>query len=320
MKNIFIKRHKATIDYKVYAYWFLAPFAAAFLVFQLYPMINTLYNSFVFTFKNGRNVITAPGLSLGNYENYVFGAAGGGEFWQAFIVTIGMWMLNFIPQFLLSLMFAAWFTDKKYSLKGSGFFKFIMFMPNIITAATVSVLFFNLLYGHGPIVALMEKMGWNYDLNSGLTSFVAVAFIQCWMWFGNTMIILISGIMGIKPSLYEAARVDGATSFQQFYKITLPLLKTVIQYVLITSLIGGLQMFDIPYLFNNGGPVITIGNTPIVSTRTIVMLIKKYATPGEAQNFGKAAAYSVMLFIITIIVSSIFYKFTKEEKDRRILY
>lgn len=79
-------------------------------------------------------------------------------------------------------------------------------------------------------------------------------------------------------------------------------------------------MFDIPYLFNNGGPVVTVGDKPIVSTRTVVMLIKKYATPGETQNFGKASAYSVMLFIITITISTIFYKLTKEEKDRRRLY
>lgn len=320
MRNFFIKRHRANISYGMYAYWFLAPFFITFFIFQFYPMLNTFYNSMVFTFKNGRNVFQTAGLSFGNYENYVFGEAGGGEFWQALFITLGMWMLNFIPQFLLSLLLAAWFTDRRFEIKGSGIFKFVMFMPNIITAATVSVLFFNLLYGHGPIVALFNVLGINLDINRGFASFISVAFIQCWMWFGNTMIILISGIMGINPTLYEAARVDGATPFQQFYKVTLPMLKPVIQYVLITSLIGGLQMFDIPYLFNEGGPVVSVGKTPVASTRTVVMLIKKYASPGETQNFGKASAYSVVLFIITIIISCFFYKFTKEEKDRRRLY
>lgn len=315
-----LRKYKNPVEYGYYAYWFLAPFFVAFFIFQFYPMLNTFYNSLVFTFKNGRNVIMAPGLSFGNFENYVFGEAGGGEFWQALIITIIMWVLNFVPQFLISLMFAAWFTDRNYKLGGTKFYKFIMFMPNIITAATVSVLFFNLLYGHGPVVALFEKLGANLDINSGFTSLLAVAFIQFWMWFGNTMIIMISGITGISPTLCEAAKVDGATPFQQFYKITLPLLKPVIQYILITSLIGGLQMFDIPYLFNKGGPVVTIGNTPIVSTRTVVMLIKKYATPGETQNFGKASAYSVVLFLITLVISLIFYKLTAEEKDRRRLY
>lgn len=305
------------VDYGRYAYWFLVPFALAFLIFQFYPMLNTFYNSLVFTFKNGRNVVSAPGLSFGNYENYVFGEAGGGEFWQALIITLVMWMINFIPQFIVSMMFAAWFTDRNYKLKGVKVYRFIMFMPNIITAATVSVLFFNLLYGHGPIVMLFEKMGKTLDINSGWTSLIAVAFIQFWMWFGNTMIIMISGMMGISPTMYEAARIDGATPFQQFYKITLPLLKPVIQYVLITSLVGGLQMFDIPYLFNSGGPIVTIGNTPINSTRTVVMLIKKYATPGETLNFGKASAYSVILFLITLVISIIFYKLTAEHESRK---
>ena len=130
------------------------------------------------------------------------------------------------------------------------------------------------------------------------------------------MLILMSGILGISPSYYEAARVDGATPTQQFWKITLPLLKPVLQFTLVTSLIGGLQMFDVPYLFNSGGPVVCIGDTPIQSTRTVVMLIKKYVSPGEAQNIGKAAAYSVALFVITLILSLLFVKITNKEQRR----
>ena len=75
-------------------------------------------------------------------------------------------------------------------------------------------------------------------------------FIQTWMWFGNTMIMLMSGIQGINPSLFEAASIDGATSGQVFRKITLPLLSPILAYTLVTSMIGGLQMFDIPYLYH----------------------------------------------------------------------
>lgn len=311
------RKYRKSVEYRRFAVYFLMPFFLIFFIFQFYPMLDTVYQSLVFTFKNGRNTFSTPGLSFGNYENYVFGEAGGGEFWQAVLITLAMWMLNFIPQLIVSLMFAAWFTDTVYRLKGVKGYKFIMFMPNIITAATVSVLFFNFFYGHGPIVELFARHGKTIDINKGWTSLMVIAFIQFWMWFGNTMIIIISGIMGLSPSLYEAARVDGATSTQQFFKITLPLLKPVLQYTLVTSLIGGLQMFDIPYLFNSGGPIVTIGDTPVASTRTVVMLIKKYATPGETQNVGKAAAYSVVLFVITFILSIVFYKITSEKKERR---
>ena len=127
------------------------------------------------------------------------------------------------------------------------------------------------------------------------------------------MIVLIAGIMGINPALYEAGMVDGATARQMFFKITVPLLKPILQFTMVTSAIGGLQMYDIPQLFNEGSPVVNIGGANVMSTRTIVMLIKSYINAGAQQNYGRAAAYSVVLFIITLIVSMVFYKLTSEK-------
>jgi multiple sugar transport system permease protein len=135
------------------------------------------------------------------------------------------------------------------------------------------------------------------------------------MWYGNTMIVLIAGIMGISPSLYEAAMVDGATGRQQFFKITLPLLKPILQFTLVTSAIGGLQMYDIPQLFNAGKPVVNFRGKNIDSTTTIVMLIKKYLI-GTTKNVGRASAYSVVLFFITLGVSLIFFFATAEKKKK----
>lgn len=310
------RRRKKSVEVGKYGLYFVTPFFIIFFIFQFYPLLNTIYNSLVFTYKNGRNVISQPGLSFGNYSTYVFGSAGGGEFWQAMGVTIAMWLINFVPQLFVSLLFAAWFTDTVNKIKGVKAYKVIMYMPNIVTAATVSVLFYNMFYGHGPIAELVSMMGGAIDINKGWTSMLIIAFIQFWMWYGNTMLILMSGIMGISPSYYEAARVDGATSMQQFWKITVPLLKPVLQFTLVTSLIGGLQMFDVPYLFNDGGPVVCVGDTPVQSTRTIVMLIKKYVSPGEAQNIGKAASYSVALFVITLILSLVFVRITNKKQRR----
>jgi len=129
------------------------------------------------------------------------------------------------------------------------------------------------------------------------------------MWFGKTTILLMAGMMGIDPSLYEAAQVDGATSTQIFYKITLPLLKPILIYVMITSLIGGLQMFDVPQILTNGT------GDPMRSSMTLIMYLNKHLF---SKNYGLGGALSVFMFIITGILSLIVFKFTgKEDKDGR---
>ena len=291
-----MKKNK-TVEYGKYGLLFLIPFFLVFLVFQLYPLLYTFYNSFIYSAKNGRYVTETVGL--GNFTNYVF-AKTGSEFWQSLMVTVVLWILNFIPQILLALLLAAWFTDIKIKLKGSGIYKVIMYMP--------------------PITTIFKDLGWcdkGGILNHGWASLIIIAFIQFWMWYGNTMIVLCAGILGINPSLYEAASVDGASSKQQFFKITLPLLKPILQYTLVTSAIGGLQMYDIPQLFNEGGPVVVTGSgSSVNSTTTVVMLIKKYVSAGGTQDYGKAAAYSVMLFAFTLIISLLFYRLTAEKSSK----
>ncbi len=309
-----MKKNK-TVEYGKYGLMFLIPFFLIFLIFQLYPLLYTFYNSLIYSAKNGRYMTESFGL--GNFTHYVF-ANTGKEFWNAFLITAVLWILNFIPQILLSLVLAAWFTDIKIKLKGSGIYKVIMYMPNIITAATIAVLFYSMFEVNGPLTTLFRSWGWcgkGGVLNSGWASLGIIAFIQFWMWYGNTMIVLCAGILGINPSLYEAASVDGASSKQQFFKITLPLLKPILQYTLVTSAIGGLQMYDIPQLFNDGGPVVNMNGTNTNSTTTVVMLIKKYVAAGGTQDYGKAAAYSVMLFVITLIISLFFYRLTADKTN-----
>jgi len=305
-----LKKQK-TVEYGKYGVFFIVPFFIVFAIFQLYPLLYTFYCSLDYRAKNGRNEIQEFGL--GNFTNYVFGAMGGGEVWKALCITVVLWVLNFIPQILLSLLLAAWFTDVKYKLKGAGIFKVIMYLPNIITAATIAVLFYAMFSNNGALTQIAKGMGLvgkDGFLDKGWASLIIIAFIQFWMWYGNTMIVLCAGILGINPALYEAAMVDGATSRQTFFKITLPLLKPILQYTLVTSAIGGLQMFDIPLLFNDGGPVVN----GVKSTTTVMMLIKQYATIGNGYtNYGRAAAYSIVLFVVTMAVSLVFYKVTSEK-------
>ena len=315
------KKHK-TVEYGKYGYIFLVPFFLVFLIFQFYPLLYTFYISFiqVKVTGHGKKQTIETLVGFGNYVDYVFGSKGSGEVFKAVIVTIVMWLLNFVPQILLSLLLAAWFTDAFNKLRGEGAYKVIMYMPNIITAATIAVLFYTLFSSDGPVTALIKSVGLMSGdtsiLTSGYASLFIISFIQFWMWYGNTMIVLIAGIMGISPSLYEAAMVDGATPTQQFWFITLPLLKPILQFTLVTSAIGGLQMYDIPQLFNKGGPIVMWNGSAVYSTRTIVMLIKSYIDAGPQQDYGRAAAYSVILFIITLCISMVFYIATSEKKSK----
>ena len=163
-----------------------------------------------------------------------------------------------------------------------------------------------------PINSLLIQMGFITEpykfrsLNVGSTRGL-IAFMNCLMWFGNTTILLMAGMMGIDTSLFEAAEVDGATSTQVFFRITLPLLRPILVYVLITSLIGGLQLFDVPQILTNG-----TGN-PVRSTMTLIMFLNNHL---YSKNYGMAGAVSVVLFIITGILSIVVFKLTGNDKRK----
>jgi multiple sugar transport system permease protein len=115
------------------------------------------------------------------------------------------------------------------------------------------------------------------------------------MWYGYTMIILISGVLGINPELFEAAEIDGATRRQTFFRVTLPNLRTILLFTLVTSLVGGLNMFDVPKLFQNGGPD--------SSTLTSATFIYNQAFSGS-YLYNRASAASLIMFVIIAICSA----------------
>lgn len=274
----------------------------AFLIFQLYPILYTIFLSFT-DLKGWNNEANLVGI-----KNYL-DIAHNEMFRTSIKNTFILWTVNFIPQIGLSLLLAAWFTNIKLKLKGTGFFKVVFYLPNIITAASVAVLFYALFsYPVGPMNLILTKLGileqpFEFFRSVGATRLI-VSFIQFWMWYGQTTIVLISGILSIDKSLFESAMVDGATDGAIFRKITLPLLKPIILYTLVTSLIGGLQMFDIPFLLTNGNPA--------NSVLTITMYIYKQAFTGS-RNFNVAATASVILLLISILLSTLLFNFFREK-------
>lgn len=237
--------HKA-VSYNKWGYIFLIPFVVVYLIFQLVPLISTIYNSFFENYRSGLTQIGPNFVGLANYAKLFQG----GDIWIYFKNTMIMWVMGFIPQILVSLLLAAWFSNPSLRLKGQRFFKTVIYLPNLIMASAFAMLFFTLFADGGPINAMLMQSGilkQAYSFFSHAWSArTLVAVLNFLMWFGNTTILLMAGMMGIDSSLYEAAEVDGATSSQIFRKITLPLLRPILIYVMITSLIGGMQMFDVP--------------------------------------------------------------------------
>jgi len=294
------------VSYNKWGYIFLIPFVVIYLVFQMIPLFTTIYNSF---FENYMSGLKQVGPNFVGIQNYVTIFANG-DIPTYFKNTIIMWILGFIPQILLSLLLGAWFSDTRLRLKCSGFFKTVIYLPNLIMASAFAMLFFTLFADNGPINSLLIQLGFLSEpfkfLQHTASSRGLVAFMNCLMWFGNTTILLMAGMMGIDGSLFEAAQVDGATSTQVFFRITLPLLRPILIYVMITSLIGGLQMFDVPQVLTNGE------GSPMRSSMTLIMYLNKHLF---SKNYGLAGALSVFLFIITGILSLIVYKFSNDKTN-----
>lgn len=288
------------VNYSKYGYIFTFPFVLAFLIFSLYPILYTA----VIGFTDMQGLIPKPVHILDdpfkNFKDLIFENA---SFRKSLLNTGLLWIANFIPQITLALLLTAWFTNKRLNIKGQGAFKVLLYMPNIITASTIAILFSTLFaYPMGPVNSLIQMLGLSdvpiFFLQDKTTARGIVAFIQFWMWYGNTMIILVAGVMGINPALFESSAIDGANGWQTFFRITLPSLRTILLFTLITSMIGGLTMFDIPQLFLLGGPD--------DATLTTSMFIYGQAFKGS-YLYNRAAAASMILFLIAAVLSAILF-------------
>ena len=238
------KRGKV-VRYNKWGYIFLIPFVVVYVLFQLIPLFRTFYYSFFENYRSGLTQIGPNFIGFGNYAKLLSNP----DLWMYTKNTLIMWVLGFVPQIIISLLLGAWFSDPSLRLKGQRFFKTVIYLPNLIMASAFAMLFFTLFSDGGPINEMLMQIGILKEPYQFLTNVWStrglVALMNFLMWFGNTTILLMAGMMGIDTSLFEAAEVDGATSTQVFFKITLPLLKPILIYVMITSLIGGLQMFDV---------------------------------------------------------------------------
>lgn len=287
-----------------YGYIFIAPFIIAFLTFGLYPIVNTFYLSFTDATLMSKSYEV---VGLKNFQ-VLFATP---TFMNAIKNTWLIWLLNFIPQIGVALLLSVWFTSVRLRIKGVGFWRAIYFLPNLLMPASIAALFFSLFGYYGPVNQFMVRMGLLPEamqfLQDATVARGLVIFIQWWMWFGPTIILLMAGMTSIPLSLYESAMIDGATERQMFMYITVPLLKPILVYIFITSLVGGMQLFDIPFLLTDGRG----GPSGSIMTNNILMYLKFASSKG---HIGSASAVGVLVFVMTC-VCALGIHYTLRDKD-----
>ncbi|MBQ1757485.1 MAG: sugar ABC transporter permease [Erysipelotrichaceae bacterium] len=296
---------RKSISYAKWGYIFIIPFFIVYAIFTLYPQILTIYNSFFEYYRDGLNIIGPNFVGFGNYVKLFSPNLSGYIPIVKYTINTGiLWILGAVPQFVIAMLLALFFTSTRLNIKGQQFFKTVIYMPNLIMASAFSMLFFAMFSKVGPVNQIILSSEWADQpidfLAMKVTVRSLIALMNFLMWFGNTTILLMAGIQGIDESLFESARLDGSSSTQVFFHITMPLLMPIFIYVLITSMIGGVQMFDVPQVLTNG-----IG-TPNNTSMTLIMYLNTFL--GISKNYGMAGAVSVLLFIITAILSIFVFK------------
>ncbi len=296
------QKHKK-IDYAKWGYLFILPFFVSFFIFSLIPLVDTIRYSFFEYYRSGIKEVGPNFVGLQNYISLL-----GSDMLKYAGNTLILWIIGFIPQIVIALLLAQWFVDARLKIHGSQFFKIVIYLPNLIMASAFAMLFFTMFSNNGPINSILMSVGWIHQpidfLGSVLGTRSLVGFMNFLMWFGNSTIMLMAAIMGISPDVFEASELDGCNSVQRFFYITLPQIRPILAYTLINSIIGGLQMFDVPQILTNGQ------GTPDRTSMTLIMFLNSHL---KSKNYGMAGALSVYLFIVSGILCFVVYRMTNND-------
>lgn len=282
-----------------YGYMFVAPYVIAFLVFQLYPIIYTFILSLT---SDGNDAFVG-------FKNYAH-LLQDNVFWKSVGNTWIIWLGCIIPQLVSALFLAVLLCQ--YKIRGAGFFRAVFYLPNLVTAASIGILFSVLLdWQTGTFNKMLMSVGLISEpvkwMGSPVFARSLTSFIQWWMWFGHSTILLTAGIKAISSEVVEAAIVDGANNRQRFFYITMPLIRPTLLYVAVTSLIGGMQIFDIPMALTGGT------GEPQKSLMTMVLYL--YNSAFKNKNYAYGATVSYGLFAIIVLVSIVFFRVLNPKQD-----
>ena len=291
-----MKKKRKSISYGKWGYLFILPFFVSFFIFSLIPLVDTIRYSFFEYYRSGIKEIGPNFVGMKNYvsllESDMLKYAGN---------TLILWVIGFIPQIVIALLLASWFSDMRLKIHGKQFFKVVVYLPNLIMASAFALLFFTMLSTNGPVNSILVSVGVIMKpidfFGSVFGTRSVIGFMNFLMWFGNTTILLMAAIMGISIDIFEATDLDGCNRMQRFFYVTLPLIKPILAY----AIIGGLQMFDVPQIITNGQ-----GN-PDRTSMTLIMFLNNHL---KSKNYGMAGALSVYLFLLSGGLCYIVFKMT----------
>lgn len=275
-------------DVKVSPYLYISPFFILFAITGLFPLVYTAWVS-----VHEWNLIGGQGDFVG-FDNYAF-VLSNPPFWIALRNTFSIFLISAVPQVIVALLIAA-VLDR--NLRASTFWRMGVLLPYVVAPVAVTLIFSNM-FGdqYGLINNLLgdlgiDPIGWHSEV---LPSHIAIATMVNFRWTGYTALILLAGMQAIPRDYYEAAMIDGAGTVRQFFSITIPQLRPTLIFVIVTSTIGGLQIFDEPRLYDTAGQ----GGA---SSQWMTITIYLYNLGWGQLNFGRAAAVAWLLFLIIVIV------------------
>ncbi|WP_077328957.1 carbohydrate ABC transporter permease [Virgibacillus siamensis] len=292
---------KSKINKNPHGYYFIAPFFITFIIFGLGPILYSFYLSF--TNWEGFNEPTFIGLA--NYERLIHDTLFYKSIWNTFVI----WIFSIIPQLTIALTLALVLHEK--FIRGRHLFHAIFYFPNIITPITLGVMFALMFdWQTGSINQFLLSIGLIEDpiywMNNVWTARGIVALTMMFQNFGFNMLVFLAGLQAIPKDLYEAAEIDGASKFQTAIRITIPLIRPVLIFTLITSVIGGLQIFDAPLMLGSG---------PDHSTLTMIMNLYEAAFVRYDYGYGATIAYGVFVVIAIATILTFLIPGVRKKKE-----
>lgn len=273
----------------VVGYVFIFPFIFSFCVFTIFPMLTSLYMSFT-----DYDLLGAPRWV--GFDNYVHMFTSDSKFWQAMKVTF-FYTFTAVPGRLIFALIVALLLVKV--TRFAGMYRTALYIPSIIGGSVAVAVMWRQLFGNeGAINSFLELMGFEPVSWLGNASTAIWTLVVLYGWqFGSSMLIFLAGLKNIPQTYYEAASVDGANAWQQFYKITIPLLTPVILFNVVMQTIQGFMAFTPSYIITEGGPM--------NSTLLYVLYMFERAFTFFDMGYASAMAW-VMLIIIAILTALIF--------------
>lgn len=282
MKKKMTPRQKSEF---IWGWIFILPTMLGLIVLNIYPMIQTIIQSFYKTGDFGKGNVY---VGLKNYEK-VFADK---EVWQALWNTVRYTLIE-VPFSLVIALLLAVLLNKK--LKGRTVFRTIFFLPMVVAPAAIAMVWkwlynstFGLLNNVLPI-----KVNWLTDPNIAIYS---IAVIGIWSVIGYNMVLFLAGLQEVPRDFYEAASIDGASGFKQLIHITVPMISPTIFFVLVTRMIGAMQVFDLIYM------VIDNNNPALKKTESLVYLFYKYSFEQSKKGYGATVIVVLLVFILFLTI------------------